>query len=318
MQDESFELQESSKLGMGIMPLQNGVALEHRIPNTMPEANHFHPTIEVNILHGCEITYSFSGAEVTIPADHLCIFWAAHPHRVTKITGKGSMTIAYISLAEFLNWPLPAEFTNLLLTGAVLASNGERTVDLLSAKRWAAELSFSGAAWSRLRALEMQSRLFRLSLEGWQTLFKPGVNVSEGRISGSSVAQFEKMLRFIATHYAEKIRIDDVAKVGGVTPNHAMSLFRKLLGRSIRDHITDMRMFHAKMLLLETDTKILTIAMDCGYGSLSAFYEAFSKHTGHSPAVFRDVASRPKTEQSGQPSFDIFSQASNQSNDDQN
>ena len=66
-----------------------------------------------------------------------------------------------------------------------------------------------------------------------------------------------------------------------------MSLFRKMMGRTIKQHITDMRMFYAKMILSETDAKVLTVAMDSGFGSLSTFYEAFQKHVGISPAAFR-------------------------------
>ena len=43
----------------------------------------------------------------------------------------------------------------------------------------------------------------------------------------------------------------------------------------------------AKTLLEETNDKISSIAMDCGYSSLSAFYESFQQKLGVSPAVYR-------------------------------
>jgi len=41
------------------------------------------------------------------------------------------------------------------------------------------------------------------------------------------------------------------------------------------------------MLLTETDEKVAIIALDSGFTSLSAFYEAFSKANGISPAHYR-------------------------------
>lgn len=99
------------------------------------------------------------------------------------------------------------------------------------------------------------------------------------------------MFRYIVLHFASKITIDDVADAAGISKSHAISLFKNLLGQTIMGHIRKMRIVHAKMLLVETNQKILTIAMDCGFGSLSCFYESFMQHTGVSPAAFRKSSS---------------------------
>ncbi len=44
---------------------------------------------------------------------------------------------------------------------------------------------------------------------------------------------------------------------------------------------------HAKMLLVETDRKILTIAIECGFASLSSFYQCLQNHVCRYPAAFR-------------------------------
>ncbi len=233
------------------------------------------------------MTYSFSGDEIEIPRERFCIFWAAHPHSKLSVRDVGVMTNIYISLSEFLGWTLPAEFVNAILSGRVLATKAKNKGDVTLAKRLADERDNEGIAWQRLHAQEVSTRLSRMALEGWNTLRAPPTNVPPNLIGGNAIQHFEKMLRFVALHFINRITIADVAASAGVSQSYAVSLFSKFLGRTIMKHIRDIRIVHAKMLLVETDQKILAIAMDCGFGSLSSFYECFQSYVGVSPAVFR-------------------------------
>lgn len=275
----------------GFVTQERIVYLQHHRPSEVPELFHFHPSIEVNFLEDCEMTYSFSGTEFEIKRNHFTVFWAAYPHRcVGTNADEGVITNAYITLSEFLRWQLPAPFVNTLLSGAVLTAKNQEPGDRALAHKWAAEVDQIDEEWQKLHLAELHGRLRRMALQGWDVLHKPEYSTTTKIIGGNAVAQFEKMLRFVAENYASLISIEDVAKVGGVSVAYAISLFKKMLGRTIKEHITDMRIAHARMLLTETDAKILTIAMEVGFGSLSAFYESFSSRTGYSPAAYRKEA----------------------------
>lgn len=43
----------------------------------------------------------------------------------------------------------------------------------------------------------------------------------------------------------------------------------------------------ARRLLLDTDTKVIDIAYQVGFGSLAAFYSFFKKETGKTPSGYR-------------------------------
>jgi transcriptional regulator GlxA family with amidase domain len=43
----------------------------------------------------------------------------------------------------------------------------------------------------------------------------------------------------------------------------------------------------AQALLLSTDTDIVTVAFEAGFGSVSRFYEAFGRHFAMPPRQFR-------------------------------
>lgn len=271
-----------------------GIFLQHHTPEAMNEPYHLHPSIEINFLQDCNMDYSFGGRTVSVPQDRFCIFWAAQPHRVLTVAGRGKITNAYISLEEFWSWPLPKDFVDALLAGAVLTSAETLSGDIEMAARLADEVKTESDEMSRLHCLELQSRITRLALSGWEQLSPPRTNTNGARIGGNAVVHFEKMLRFVATNYAEPITLGDVAQTAGVSENYANSLFKKIIGTTVKSHITSVRIFRARMLLAETDDKIISIALDSGFRSLSSFYEAFQRHIGTSPADFRTRIGRQK------------------------
>lgn len=279
---------------VGLAPRDLGVFLQNHQPRVEAGAYHYHPSIEVNLLVDCDMVYSFAGSEVKVNRGELCVFWAAHPHCVVAVHGDGQVSNAYVSLSEFLQWPLPAELVSQLLGGAVLSSGKVSPSDYELAQRWATEVNNTEEKWQRLHALEVQTRLYRMAMDGWQVLLdsqrSAGRQSAPKLVGARALEPFERMLRYVAEHYADPIRVSDVAEAGGVSSSYAITLFRNMLGRTIKEHITDMRLFQARMLLTETDSKILTIALNSGFGSLSAFYQAFQSRSGVSPAVFRRTA----------------------------
>ena len=61
----------------------------------------------------------------------------------------------------------------------------------------------------------------------------------------------------------------------------------------LNDYISECRVSHAKALLATTDTKVLEIAMDSGFGSISQFHEIFKRLCGCTPRAFRMSLRRP-------------------------
>jgi AraC-like DNA-binding protein len=66
-----------------------------------------------------------------------------------------------------------------------------------------------------------------------------------------------------------------------------MSLFQKTLETSINSYLTNLRLHHARTMLVNGDDKILNIALDSGFGSASRFYEIFVRDTGITPRAYR-------------------------------
>lgn len=106
-------------------------------------------------------------------------------------------------------------------------------------------------------------------------------------ITSQSMLRVEAMLSFIANNYTVQINVTDIASPANLSFGRAGHLFRQIMGVSLKQQLLRARLSHSRMLLTETDAKVASIALDSGFTSLSAFYEAFSKANAISPAQYR-------------------------------
>lgn len=264
-----------------------GIYFHHHQPTKMREPYHVHPSIEVNYLRNCSMTYSFSDAEVVVPPRTFCIFWAVQPHRVIDVKDQGTVTNAYISLQEFWDWALPKNFVERLFQGCVLLAKSNDVTDDRLVERWASERDQRDLSMNRIHRLEAQGRLARIAHEGWTEVTQPRHHRSRRSLGGKTLVHFERMMRYISVNYTSEIGLKDVAASASVSPNYANTVFKKMLGTTVKVHLSDIRLTRAQMLLTETDEKIVNIAIDSGFNSSSSFYEAFQTRLNTSPARFR-------------------------------
>ena len=95
---------------------------------------------------------------------------------------------------------------------------------------------------------------------------------------------------YVASHYAEQLAIEDLARAASVSPSYLTRLFRQSLGTSPHDYVVRFRITRAKQLLAETSLPIRDIARKTGFASSSNFSYRFSAITGISPRSYRALA----------------------------
>ena len=71
------------------------------------------------------------------------------------------------------------------------------------------------------------------------------------------------------------------------TQEHLCKCFRKFLDKTPTEFINEQRIKQAAKQIVETEDKILAVAMELGFKSLSRFYSMFKKYYGISPAKYR-------------------------------
>lgn len=94
-------------------------------------------------------------------------------------------------------------------------------------------------------------------------------------------------VEYLSLHFAEQIKIADVAALMGYDEFYAMKLFKRFCGWSIVDFLNGVRTTAAKRLLEETKLNSKQIAAEVGYRSASYFNRQFKKTFGVTPSEFR-------------------------------
>lgn len=135
--------------------------------------------------------------------------------------------------------------------------------------------------------LDMLRILYELSMDtGARTLashsFAPTVTGSESR-------RISKVKDYIAHHYTEEIKLDDLAKLAAMAPSAFSRFFKQHTGRAPVDYIIDVRVGAAARMLVDTTTSVSEICYACGFNNLSNFNRTFKSRRGYTPRGFRAV-----------------------------
>lgn len=111
-----------------------------------------------------------------------------------------------------------------------------------------------------------------------------GENPRMGRPDADIV---ESVQRQFAENLALSQNIAQLASRYYITPKHLIYLFKRKLGMSPVQYLTQLRIQKAKQLLLETDLPVKEIAVCIGYPDVNYFNRIFKKYTDVPPAAFR-------------------------------
>jgi AraC-like DNA-binding protein len=256
-------------------------------PEVMPRPDR-HNEIEMNFLRSGALTYLLGGRKVRIPAQRLSAFWAAVPHQILDFEDTTEYFVATLPLAWFIQCRLPEALVQALLRGEVVQESlPERAgSDLPMLIHWEKDLLASSQELNRAVLLELEARLLRLASSSLRKA-APTPKKQRGGSSTSELTKVEQMAGYIAQHYTQPLRTEDVGRHVGLHPNYAMALFKRTIGITIVDYVTQHRVSHAQRLLAMTDAKIVEVAMESGFASTSRFNAAFRQECGCSPRVYR-------------------------------
>ncbi|MCE5235866.1 MAG: response regulator [Clostridiaceae bacterium] len=98
----------------------------------------------------------------------------------------------------------------------------------------------------------------------------------------------EKAARFIAERYGESsLSAEDVCAHLHVSRSYFFEVFKKEMGRSFVQYLTDVRMERALDLLRDPEMKTITVAYAVGYEEPNYFSHVFKRRFGVTPARFR-------------------------------
>lgn len=111
------------------------------------------------------------------------------------------------------------------------------------------------------------------------------VNFQESSWGKNSIVDEIKF--YLNINYAEKIKLQDVAKSFGIHPNYLTRIFHEKYGISPKQYLIDLKLKKARRLLTTTELSISVIANSLGFDDQLAFTKIFKKAFTVSPSEYR-------------------------------
>jgi AraC-like DNA-binding protein len=99
--------------------------------------------------------------------------------------------------------------------------------------------------------------------------------------------RIRRIIEHIEHHHAQDISVPMLARQVGLKRSRFQAVFRDYTGLSVIEYLTRVRIGEACRALRDSEADVLTIAMRCGFGSASRFYEAFHAVVGEAPGRWR-------------------------------
>lgn len=117
-------------------------------------------------------------------------------------------------------------------------------------------------------------------------LYMKIINITRGRSGYSMNQSILKVKEYIDDHYAEDIKLEDLAVLQHYNPSYLSLMFKEVLNINFQDYLLQVRMNHAKKLLLSQQYKVKDIAPMIGFKNPHYFSAVFKKTEGFTPKDF--------------------------------
>ncbi len=111
----------------------------------------------------------------------------------------------------------------------------------------------------------------------------------------SAEARVTRAIRLIEHESHTGLPLATLAQEAGLSPYHFLRTFESLTGLTPHQYVLRTRLRHAAAKLADQaapPTRILDIALDCGFADISNFNRAFKSEFGMSPRAFRSKTTR--------------------------
>ena len=157
--------------------------------------------------------------------------------------------------------------------------------------------------YSVIDKLAVENERFVQFLKSLYLLYELSISEDYRVLASSSFAKagrtdesrrVQKVKEYINAHYAEPLRLSDIAEIVGMSPVAFSRFFRQRTGRTLSDYIVDIRLGFAARMLVDSNMNISEICYECGFNNLSNFNRTFKAKRHYTPRDFRAMFKKNK------------------------
>jgi AraC-like DNA-binding protein len=268
----------------------NRLQVSHEQPGVMSRP-HWHAQVEVNYVLRGAVHYQMHGHTLRLEEGALALFWGGLPHQVIDTSNDPQFIAIHLPLVNFFRLRLPFAIQHRVIHGATLLSLAPDKGDFYAFNRWSAYMRSGDDAKIEHAIDELLLRLERIPFESFSLIDPQGTQT--GKLDAVVPPPFSRVRQicdFINDNFRQDIDVSDIAIAADLHPKYAMNVFRRSTGMTLNEYLNLLRLSYAQALLINhDDANVLRVAMESGFGSLSAFNKSFRKISGKAPSDFRRV-----------------------------
>ncbi|MBE6779007.1 MAG: helix-turn-helix domain-containing protein [Ruminococcaceae bacterium] len=109
----------------------------------------------------------------------------------------------------------------------------------------------------------------------------------QGADEGHGSERLKPVLEYIDRHYAQTVRLEDLARVAGMSPKYFCRVFRAMTHYTPMNYVNIYRIEQAAYLLDTTDLSITEVGTRCGFWESSHFTKVFKQYKHITPRQYR-------------------------------
>lgn len=197
-----------------------------------------------------------------------------------KISGSGTNMVQVIKVKNSFFVQGRTEHLGLYVCNSVL--DHER--DYTPLRRLLAQIALNAKYHSNIRLIKTMELAY--SLLYYLNTYHYVLNTNNGSISKYQT-RTSTILSYIEMNYMNEVSLEDLAQTIYLTPTYLSRFFKKHLGENFYKYLNKVRLRHAVEELLETDHKIIDIAIANGFSGATVFNRAFQEVYHMSPKQYR-------------------------------
>ena len=137
------------------------------------------------------------------------------------------------------------------------------------------------------REVAARDAVSSLAIEGLVLTLLGEAARSPAELRGGPPRWLPVALDFIRAHFRTRLDHEALARVTGVHATHLARAFHHHVGRTVTDHVHQLRIEWARVRIEGSDTPLADVALDAGFADQAHFSRVFRRHTGTTPSEHR-------------------------------
>jgi len=246
---------------------------------------HYHPEYEINYVENAkgkrivgESVNDYDGVDMVITGPNIYHSWQSE-------TGEAGLVVTI----QFHKELLPASFQNKNLFLPIKEMLERSYRGIVFSKETIAVLA------PRIKML-MNENGFNSFLEFMSILHDMAISDNQKVLCSQTFSPELDMFKsrriklvcdYINKNYQDKIMIEVLANLIGMTNSSFCHFFKKRTHKSFVDYLNEVRIGHASVQMIETTKTISEVCYNCGFNNISNFNRIFRAKKGLTPSEFR-------------------------------